>query len=185
MWMKLLKKTVPMLQEKDMWAAEMDGITKQPENFRVAKENKTKKKKFHPLRNLRRMFRRKCRRSSISADSYQAAVPDNSEIPQTNLEQRSCSTSRLQEENLSLISNNRLNPGLSLSHDSIFTPDRADSGLSSSDLGNSSLSITVLTPPSKDIDDVVDSGFESFLNVSRPVAIFAFRLMSTVTCERE
>lgn len=125
------------------------------------------------------MFRRKCRRSSISADSYQAAVPDNSEIPQTNLEQRSCSTSRLQEENLvrttdnrmfltfchlpstflefqlfslffqSLISNNRLNPGLSLSHDSIFTPDRADSGLSSSDLGNSSLSITVLTPPSK------------------------------------
>ena len=140
----------------------------------------TKKKKFHPLRNLRKIFRRKPRRSSVSAaDSYQTASPNNSEIPSTNLEQRSCSTSKLQEENSvrqkekkinfmfplesqlksvcccccclqsqNFIKNNRLNPGLSLSHDSIFTPDRADSGLSSSDLGNSSLSITVLTTPS-------------------------------------
>ncbi|KAL0272913.1 UNVERIFIED_CONTAM: hypothetical protein PYX00_005727 [Menopon gallinae] len=112
-------------------------------------KTETKKKRFHPLRNLRRMFRRKTRHSNLSNDSYNIGSPETTEINTTPLEQRSCSTSKLVEENgmQNLMKSNRLAPGLSLSHDSVFTPDRADSGLSSSDLENSSLSISNFVPP--------------------------------------
>lgn len=45
------------------------------------------------------MFRRKTRHSNLSNDSYNIGTPETTEINTTPLEQRSCSTSKLVEEN--------------------------------------------------------------------------------------